>query len=78
MGGEIVLYIKDNGVGIDLERNMHNLFGMYKTFHNNADATGIGLFITKYQVDTMGGHIGVESEVGQGTEFRVYFKANAA
>jgi signal transduction histidine kinase len=74
VNNETVLSIKDNGIGMDLERNRQRLYGMYNTFHGNQDATGIGLFITKYQVDSMGGHIGVESGVGKGTWFRVYFK----
>lgn len=74
IGDETVLHIKDNGIGIDLEKHREKLYGMYQTFHANTDATGIGLFITKYQIDSMGGHIGVESEVGKGTEFRIYFK----
>ena len=44
---------------------------MYKTFHGNKDARGIGLFITKNQIESMGGTIEVESEVGVGTKFRV-------
>ena len=74
---ETVLSIKDNGLGIDLDKHRQNLFGMYSTFHGNEGATGIGLFITKYQVDSMGGYIGVESGVGVGTWFRVYFKTKA-
>lgn len=73
-GNETILSIRDNGKGIDLNKHRHQLFGMYKTFHGNSDATGIGLFITKYQVDSMGGHIGVESQVDKGTWFRVYLK----
>lgn len=77
IGNETVLSIKDNGIGIDLERHRRNMYGMYKTFHENSDATGIGLFISKYQVDSMGGHIGVESQVGSGTWFRIYFKTKS-
>jgi signal transduction histidine kinase len=76
VGNEAVLSIRDNGIGIDLERHRKKLYGLYETFSRNADASGIGLFITKYQVDTMGGYIGVESEVGKGTEFRVYLRAD--
>jgi signal transduction histidine kinase len=47
------------------------LFGMYKTFHENADARGIGLFITKNQVEALGGTISVDSEVGIGTTFKL-------
>lgn len=70
----ICLRIRDNGVGIDLARHGHELFGMYKTFHGNPDAKGIGLFLTKYQIESLGGYIRVESEVNQGTTFDVLFK----
>ncbi|RIV30482.1 PAS domain S-box protein [Flagellimonas lutimaris] len=67
----IVLSVEDNGKGIDLERYGKKIFGMYKTFHGNKDARGIGLFITKNQIESMGGTIEVESEVGVGTKFKV-------
>ena len=70
----VELIISDNGLGIDLEKHGQDLFGMYKTFHGNKDARGIGLYITKYQIDTMGGDIKVESEVNKGSKFIVYFK----
>lgn len=69
------LAISDNGLGIDLEKHGHKLFGMYKTFHKNPDARGIGLFITKSQIEAMGGKIEVESKVGTGTTFYIYFYA---
>jgi len=72
-----VLSIEDNGLGIDLEKHRHKLFGMYKTFHKNSDARGIGLFITKNQIEAMGGKIEVESKVGIGTIFKIYFYANS-
>lgn len=68
-----ILQISDNGLGIDLEKYGKKLFGMYKTFHGNADAKGIGLFITKNQVEAMGGTIEVESEINKGTTFKIYF-----
>ncbi|MFV8343545.1 PAS domain S-box protein [Flavobacterium sp. XS2P39] len=69
-----VLQISDNGVGIDLVRNADKIFGMYKTFSNNADSKGIGLFITKNQIDAMGGNITVESEPNIGTTFKIYIQ----
>nr|WP_294775219.1 PAS domain S-box protein [uncultured Flavobacterium sp.] len=69
-----ILQIEDNGIGIDLKRNGENLFGMYKTFNNNPDAKGIGLFITKNQIDAMGGKIEIDSELNVGTTFKIYFK----
>lgn len=68
-----LLKIKDNGLGINLERHGDKIFGMYKTFHNNQDSRGIGLFITKNQIEAMGGTIEVKSEVGKGTTFKIYF-----
>ena len=50
---------------------------MYKTFHNHEDSRGIGLFITKNQIEAMGGKIEVESQVDKGSTFKVYFKNEA-
>lgn len=69
-----VIEVSDNGIGIDLIRNADKIFGMYKTFSNNSDARGIGLFITKNQVDAMGGSITVDSIVNVGTTFKIYTK----
>jgi PAS domain S-box-containing protein len=69
----IVLSIADNGLGIDLKKYGSKLFGMYKTFHNNSDARGIGLYITKNQIEAMNGKIITCSEVGKGTTFNIYF-----
>ena len=67
-----VISFEDNGRGLDLEKNGASLFGMYKTFHGNEDARGVGLFITKNQIEAMGGKIEVESEPEKGSVFRVY------
>ena len=63
--------MKDNGLGIDLEKNKEKIFGMYKTFHDNENATGIGLFMTKNHVETLGGKIEVLSKVNEGSEFKI-------
>ena len=68
-----VLSITDNGIGIDLNRNGDKLFGMYKTFHGNPDARGIGLFITKSQIEFMGGRVEAESELNVGSTFKIFF-----
>ena len=69
-----VINFKDNGLGVNLDKNGHKIFGMYKTFHGNEDAKGIGLFITKNQVESMEGKIEVESKLGYGSNFRIYLK----
>jgi PAS domain S-box-containing protein len=71
--GYTILSIADNGLGLDLDKHGDKLFGMYKTFHNNADAKGIGLFITKNQIEAMNGKITTTSEEGVGTTFNIHF-----
>ena len=73
-GEYTLLNIEDNGLGIDLDKYGSKLFGMYKTFHTNKDSRGIGLYITKNQVEAMHGKIEVESKLGEGTKFKVFFK----
>jgi len=72
-----VLSITDNGLGIDMEKHRDKLFGMYKTFHENPEARGLGLYITKNQVEAMEGKITTSSKVGKGTTFNIYFNEKA-
>jgi PAS domain S-box-containing protein len=69
-----VFVFKDNGLGIDLEQHGEKVFGMYKTFNGNIDAKGLGLFIVKTQIEALEGKIEVESQMGQSTTFKVFFK----
>lgn len=71
--GCVVLTAEDNGMGIDMERYGAKLFGFRKTFHKNKDAKGIGLYITKSQIEAMGGSIQAESRIGTGTKFIITF-----
>jgi signal transduction histidine kinase len=71
--GKPILKVSDNGLGIDLAKHGEQLFGMYKTFHGNPTARGIGLFMTKNQVESLGGKISVESEPNKGTAFKIHF-----
>jgi signal transduction histidine kinase len=68
------LRFKDNGLGIDLKKNSETIFGLYKRFHRNIEGKGMGLFMVKKQVETLGGNISVTSEVNYGTEFILEFK----
>jgi PAS domain S-box len=70
---ETILSISDNGIGIDLEKHKHKIFGLYKTFHPNKDSRGVGLYMTKRQIETLGGTISVESKINVGTTFKVIF-----
>lgn len=69
----IALHVEDNGLGINLKRHGKKIFGLHKTFHRNKDARGVGLYLTKTQVEALGGVIEVYSEVDKGTEFVIKF-----
>jgi PAS domain S-box-containing protein len=69
----ITLSFKDNGLGIDLKKHQDKLFGLHKTFHRHKEAKGVGLFITKTQVEAMGGNISAKSKVNEGTTFIINF-----
>ena len=47
------------------------MFQLNKVFHKGFDSKGVGLFMTKTQIETFGGSIQVESEPNAGTEFTV-------
>lgn len=69
----VLLSICDNGLGIDTDLHRNNLFKIRKTFHKHPDAKGFGLFMTKTQVESMGGKIWVESKPNVGSTFFVEF-----
>jgi signal transduction histidine kinase len=70
--------VADNGLGIDLDRYKEKMFGLYKTFHGNKEAKGVGLFLVKAQMQAMGGTIAVESTVGKGSVFHAFFPSTTS
>lgn len=68
----IILSVEDNGVGIDLSQHKDKIFGLYRTI-NSSKSSGMGLYLAKYQMELMKGQIEVESTVGVGTTFKLYF-----
>jgi len=69
--GWIYVDVSDNGLGIDLKKNGDDLFKLHKTFHNHTHAKGYGLFITKTQIEAMGGSISAESSPNNGSVFSI-------
>jgi signal transduction histidine kinase len=67
------LTVKDNGLGME-PRRLDQLFTMFKRFHDHVEGSGIGLYMVKKIVENAGGRIEVESQVGVGSTFRVYFR----
>ena len=69
----VKLDISDNGQGINLDLHKDKMFGLYKTFHSHEDSRGLGLFITKNQIDAIGATIDVTSTVNKGSTFTIHF-----
>lgn len=67
----LFIRVKDNGLGMDLERYGNRLFQLYQTFHDNPQSRGLGLYILKNQVESMGGVVEVKSKPNKGTTFSV-------
>ena len=72
-GNELLLSFKDNGIGIDLKDKQDKIFGLYKRFHEDSEGKGMGLFMVKNQVESLGGKVSINSEVNKGTEIQIVF-----
>jgi PAS domain S-box-containing protein len=71
---KLELIFTDNGIGIDLEKKGDQVFGLYKRFHAGIEGKGMGLYMVKTQVETMGGKISIQSVVDEGSEFQIEFQ----
>ena len=71
----IALSVIDEGIGIEKAdlRNIFELFYIGKNGRNNADSSGIGLYIVKRVTEYLGHKTEVESEAGKGTTVRIIF-----
>ncbi|MBS4064550.1 MAG: PAS domain-containing sensor histidine kinase, partial [Chitinophagaceae bacterium] len=72
---QILLVFSDNGLGIDLKKNKDTVFGLYKRFHSHTEGKGMGLFMVKTQIETLGGKIHIASEPNKGTQFKIELPA---
>ncbi len=70
----IRIIFNDNGLGIDLKKNSADIFGLYKRFHHHVEGKGMGLFMIKTQVESLGGKITLNSEVNKGCCFVIDFE----
>ena len=70
----VVIEYQDNGIGIDVQKDGKSLFKLFKRFHiKHAEGSGVGLYMIKTIMDDGGGKVEIESEVGKGTLFKLYF-----
>ena len=71
-GDAVVLEVRDTGKGVP-EANLARIFDPFFTTKPVGQGTGLGLSICYGIVDKAGGSISVESEIDQGTAFKVSF-----
>jgi len=69
--GRVVISVADNGLGINMQKYGDKIFKLNQVFHKGYDSKGVGLFITKTQVESLGGSIRVNSVENEGSEFIV-------
>jgi sigma-B regulation protein RsbU (phosphoserine phosphatase) len=72
VGEMLVLSVRDNGRGIDLERHGRDLFQLFRRFHPEVMGSGVGLYLVNRLVHQAGGRVEVDSVVNEGTTFRMY------
>ena len=74
----VCITVSDNGLGIDLKLYGDKLFTLYKRFHDHIEGKGIGLYMVKTQIVSLGGKIKVKSEPNAGTTFSIYLKKDTS
>jgi two-component system NtrC family sensor kinase len=70
----VKIRISDTGIGIEQE-NLEKIFDPFFTTKGPDRGTGLGLSISLSIIESMDGRIRVESEVGKGSTFEIYFPA---
>jgi signal transduction histidine kinase len=68
----VVLEVKDQGMGIDMNLYKDKLYGLFQRFHTHIEGAGIGLHMIYSIVESYGGKMYIESEVNKGTIFKIY------
>ena len=74
LGDEPQLIFTDNGIGFDSEKIGNNIFKLHQKFSNNSQSKGIGLYLVRNHMESLGGKIEVNSEINVGTSFILSFK----
>ena len=77
LGDEPQLIFTDNGVGFDMEKAGSNIFKLHQKFSDNSQSKGIGLYLIRNHMESLGGKIEVNSELNVGTSFTLTFKSNS-
>lgn len=71
---QLIISIRDNGIGI-AENQQEAVFSKYYRVNHQVEGTGIGLYLVKQLISSMGGKIKMKSEPGKGTLIQIYLMA---
>jgi two-component system phosphate regulon sensor histidine kinase PhoR len=77
-GSQVLLEVRDTGIGIapeDQDRVFERFYRVDKARSRELGGTGLGLSIVKHTAQALGGRVGLESRLGQGSTFRVWLPA---
>jgi two-component system phosphate regulon sensor histidine kinase PhoR len=69
----IIISVKDNGIGINADKQ-DAVFSKYLRVQNVIEGSGVGLYLVNEIVKSSGGKVVLKSELGTGSEFKVYLK----
>lgn len=73
--GHKELIYKDYGQGFDMEKNGDNVFGLNQRFNKTQEGKGVGLYLIRNQITSLGGTITVDSKLNKGATFCITFPA---
>jgi signal transduction histidine kinase len=74
-GGELRLFVRDNGIGIRKEYQ-ERIFGLFQRLDTRTEGTGVGLAIARRVIEVHGGRMWVESAPGKGSTFWIGLPAS--
>ena len=70
-GENYVMVVEDNGIGFDSVRHAGKVFEPFQRFHQHGEGKGLGMFLVRNQVDSLGGTINLRSKVNEGTRVEI-------
>jgi signal transduction histidine kinase/ligand-binding sensor domain-containing protein len=73
----VSIVVRDNGIGFDASRLSQKLFKPYSRLNSNVGGKGLGLYLIKLEMESMGGHVDIQSQPNVGTTVTLTFRTGA-
>lgn len=65
------IHITDNGIGLDVAKYRNRIFSLYQRFHTHVEGKGLGLFLVRSQLESLGSTLSIQSKVDEGSTFTI-------